>query len=137
VQPEGEIEESSQISVIVATCDPPAVVRRCLASLERYAAKAEVIFVDDGSPLPETNAVLKDFQLRNGWKLVRHQNPLTLVDAIPLLRGERGRPRHRPDCVLRQVGAMRPRTVAHKRAADGACTFRVAHGLCASRTQTS
>jgi transposase len=25
---------------------------------------------------------------------------LTLVDAIPSLQGERGRPRHRPDCVL-------------------------------------
>jgi transposase len=27
-----------------------------------------------------------------------------LVDAIPLLQGERGRPRHRPDCVLGDRG---------------------------------
>jgi transposase len=30
------------------------------------------------------------------------QQALTLVDAIPLLQGERGRPRHRPDCVFRR-----------------------------------
>jgi hypothetical protein len=29
---------------------------------------------------------------------------LTLVDAIPSLQGERGRPRHRPDCVLGDRG---------------------------------
>jgi hypothetical protein len=29
---------------------------------------------------------------------------LSLVDAIPLLQGERGRPRHRPDCVLGDRG---------------------------------
>ena len=29
---------------------------------------------------------------------------LSLVDAIPLLQGDRGRPRHRPDCVLRDHG---------------------------------
>ena len=29
---------------------------------------------------------------------------LSLVDAIPLLQGDRGRPRHRPDCVLGDRG---------------------------------
>ena len=29
---------------------------------------------------------------------------LALVDAIPSLQGERGRPRHRPDCVLGDRG---------------------------------
>jgi transposase len=32
------------------------------------------------------------------------QQALTLVDAIPTLQGERGRPRHRPDCVLGDRG---------------------------------
>jgi transposase len=32
------------------------------------------------------------------------QQALSLVDAIPLLQGERGRPRHRPDCVLGDRG---------------------------------
>jgi transposase len=32
------------------------------------------------------------------------QHALALVDAIPLLQGERGRPRHRPDCVLGDRG---------------------------------
>jgi len=29
---------------------------------------------------------------------------LSLVDAIPLLQGDRGRPRHRPDCVIGDRG---------------------------------
>ena len=32
------------------------------------------------------------------------QQALSLVDAIPPLQGERGRPRHRPDCVLGDRG---------------------------------
>ena len=32
------------------------------------------------------------------------QQALSLVDAIPLLQGERGRPRQRPDCVLGDRG---------------------------------
>jgi transposase len=32
------------------------------------------------------------------------QQALSLVDAVPLLQGERGRPRHRPDCVLGDGG---------------------------------
>jgi transposase len=32
------------------------------------------------------------------------QQALALVDAIPSLQGERGRPRHRPDCVLGDRG---------------------------------
>ena len=32
------------------------------------------------------------------------QQALALVDAIPFLQGERGRPRHRPDCVLGDRG---------------------------------
>lgn len=36
------------------------------------------------------------------------QQALTLVDAIPLLQGKRGRRRHRPDCVLGAVIMTRP-----------------------------
>ena len=32
------------------------------------------------------------------------QQALSLVDAVPLLQGERGRPRHRPDCVIGNRG---------------------------------
>ena len=32
------------------------------------------------------------------------QQALALVDAIPSLQGERGRPRHRPDCVFGDRG---------------------------------
>src|ERR1039458_4966282 len=32
------------------------------------------------------------------------QQALALIDAIPSLQGERGRPRHRPDCVLGDRG---------------------------------
>jgi len=32
------------------------------------------------------------------------QQALALVDAIPLLQGERGRPRYRPDCVIGDRG---------------------------------
>lgn len=76
VQPEEEARASSHMSVIVAIGPTPsAVVRRCLASLERYASKAEVILVDDGCPLLETKALLGDFHGRNNWKLIRHESP--------------------------------------------------------------
>jgi len=32
------------------------------------------------------------------------QQAITLVDAIPFLSGERGRPRNRPDCVIGEGG---------------------------------
>src|SRR5205809_876292 len=39
------------------------------------------------------------------WRRLRDwQQALSLVDAIPLLQGERGRPRHRPYCVLGDRG---------------------------------
>jgi GT2 family glycosyltransferase len=73
VQPEGEAKASSQVSVVVAICDSPRVVRRCLASLEKYAAQAEVILVDDGSKLPETIGMLRGFRDRNQWRFIRHE----------------------------------------------------------------
>lgn len=75
VQPEEEARAGSEISVIVAISDAPAVVLRCLVSLEAYASKVEVILVDDGSTFPETKALLRDIQMRNSWKFIRHESP--------------------------------------------------------------
>jgi GT2 family glycosyltransferase len=75
-QPEAEAEASRSMSIIVAINDAPWMVERCLASLDRYAAQAEVILVDDGSMLGETANVIRHFRERNGWKLVRHESPL-------------------------------------------------------------
>ena len=41
---------------------------------------------------------------RTGANRNDSQQALALVDAIPFLQGERGRPRHRPDCVLGDRG---------------------------------
>jgi GT2 family glycosyltransferase len=75
-QPRQEIEASKDMSVIVAVKDAPAVTRRCLASLQKFAPAAEVIMVDDGSELEETAAMLADFRDRNGWILVRHPHSM-------------------------------------------------------------
>jgi O-antigen biosynthesis protein len=64
---------SASISIIVAIHDAPAVTRRCLSSLERYAQNSEIILVDDASGLTETLEVIQHFSDRNGWKVVRHE----------------------------------------------------------------
>jgi GT2 family glycosyltransferase len=64
------------VSIIVAIHDSPKVTQRCLESIERYAAKAEVILVDDGSRLQETTDIICDYQQRNGWTLIKHDKPL-------------------------------------------------------------
>jgi GT2 family glycosyltransferase len=74
VQPEPEIRASGDMSIIMPVLDPPTL-RRCLASVERYAPRAEVILVDDGSVLEETKKIIRDFTSRNGWKCVRHESP--------------------------------------------------------------
>jgi GT2 family glycosyltransferase len=74
-QPQSENEASGAISIIVAIHDEPEVVARCLLSLERYAKKAEVILVDDGSKLDRTVSIIDDFGRRMGWKIVRHLSP--------------------------------------------------------------
>lgn len=75
-QPEDEVRASKDISVIVAIHDSPKVTRRCLKSLEKYGANAEIILVDDGSQLQETIHLIRDYQQRNGWTLIRHDDPL-------------------------------------------------------------
>jgi len=75
-QPGDEVEASRDISVIVAIYDSPKVTRRCLESIEKYGANAEVILVDDGSQLQETTDLIQDYEHRNGWILIRHKEPL-------------------------------------------------------------
>jgi len=75
-QPEDEVEASKDISVVVAIHDSPAVTRRCLESIEKYGANAEVILVDDGSRLQETTDLIQEYEHRNGWIVVRHKEPM-------------------------------------------------------------
>jgi len=74
-QPENEREASQEMSVVVAICDGPEVARRCLASLELYAPKSEVILIDDGSTLPETQRLIEEFRSRDSWTVIRHDTP--------------------------------------------------------------
>jgi GT2 family glycosyltransferase len=67
---------SASVSIVVPVHDAPAVTKRCLASLEKYAPKAEIVLVNDGSRLLETSDIIRDFIGRNGWKLVQHEKPL-------------------------------------------------------------
>lgn len=78
----GEVEQSiedalatTSMSIVVPIHDAPAVTRRCLSSLEKYALRAEIVLVDDGSHLVETENMIRGFVTRNGWKLVRHEKP--------------------------------------------------------------
>jgi GT2 family glycosyltransferase len=66
---------SASLSIVVPIHDAPAVTRRCLVSLEKYAPKAEIIIVDDASQLVETSGIIDDFASRNMWKLVHHEKP--------------------------------------------------------------
>ena len=70
-QPKAEAEASEMFAVIVAICDAPEMLYRCLASVEKYGPRCEVILVDDGSKLPETLAIISDFAKRNGWIAIR------------------------------------------------------------------
>ena len=75
-QPHHEILASSCISVVIAIHDSPKVTRRCLGSIERYGANAEITLVDDGSQLTETADLIRDYQQRNGWTVIRHNKRL-------------------------------------------------------------
>src|SRR5215467_14048000 len=61
---------SASMSIIVPIHDAPEVTKRCLASLERYAAAAEVILVDDASKLSDTIDIIREFSRRNRWKVI-------------------------------------------------------------------
>jgi len=68
-----DAQASASLSIVVPVHDAPTVTRRCLVSLEKYAPKAEIILVDDGSRLLETRDIIEDFVSRNRWKLAHHE----------------------------------------------------------------
>ena len=70
VQNTDDSAAGASMSIIVPVHDAPQVTRRCLASLERYAAEAEIILVDDASRLLETRAMVRAYCDRNRWKLI-------------------------------------------------------------------
>jgi GT2 family glycosyltransferase len=75
VQPKDEQDASGDFSVVMPIFDPPPLAR-CLASVERYAPKAEVILVDDGSILSETKRIIKEYATRNRWITVQNKSSL-------------------------------------------------------------
>jgi GT2 family glycosyltransferase len=76
-----DIEASASMSVVVPIHDAPTVTRRCLASLEKYAPKSEIILVDDASIQAHTLEVIRYFSSRNGWKVVHHEKSLGHSEA--------------------------------------------------------
>lgn len=74
VQETAEIEAGRQVTIVVAICDAPEVLNRCLQSLERFASSCEVVLVDDGSRKQETLTMIEDFSIRNSWKRIRFEN---------------------------------------------------------------
>jgi GT2 family glycosyltransferase len=74
-QPSATQASSAAMSIVIPIHDAPQVTRRCLASIERDARQAEVILVDDGSRLAETTQLVQEFGERNGWRIVRNQEP--------------------------------------------------------------
>ncbi len=75
-QSSADAQASESMSLVVPVHDAPAVTRRCLSSLERYAPRSEVILVDDRSVLPETLETIQEFRVRNGWRVIRHGEAL-------------------------------------------------------------
>jgi GT2 family glycosyltransferase len=72
-QPLEQKQAGASMSIVIAIHDAPAVLRRCLLSLERYATESEVILVDDASKLAETIDLIREFSTRNGWRAIRHE----------------------------------------------------------------
>ena len=75
-QPKDEVEASKDISVVVAIHDSPEVTQRCLESIAKYGANAEIILVDDGSQLQETTDLIQNYEQRNGWIVFKHSTAL-------------------------------------------------------------
>ncbi len=71
-----DAEASALLSIVVPVHDAPAVTRRCLTSLQKYAPNAQVILVDDASHQEETRALLEQFAVHNHWKLIRNGEAL-------------------------------------------------------------
>ena len=75
-QPKEEIEASKDFSVIVAIHDSPEITRRCLGSLEKYGGDVEIILIDDNSRLQETIDLIQDYEKRDSWVVVRHDESM-------------------------------------------------------------
>jgi GT2 family glycosyltransferase len=75
-QPQDEIQASQDISVIIAIHDSVEFTCRCLKSVERYGAKSEIVLVDDASELKETVNIIREYQERNSWKVIRHDKTM-------------------------------------------------------------
>jgi GT2 family glycosyltransferase len=71
-QPLEQKEATREFSVVVPVHDAPEVIGRCFLSLERYAPKAQIILVDDGSKMQQTRNLIDDYADRNSWKLIRY-----------------------------------------------------------------
>jgi GT2 family glycosyltransferase len=71
-----DAQASASMSIVVPIHDAPIVTRRCLASLEKYASKSEIVLVDDASILAETLELIRHFSIRNRWKVIRHEKSL-------------------------------------------------------------
>lgn len=69
---EAEIRASENISVIIPVHDAPVVTKKCLASLEKFGEKAEIVIVDDCSKSDLVKNMLDDYCNRNRWQLIRH-----------------------------------------------------------------
>jgi GT2 family glycosyltransferase len=96
---------SASMSIVVAIHDAPSVTKRCLASLERYATKSEIILVDDGSKIAETAGVIREFSSRNGWKVI--WNAEAQGHSAACVAG--GRVAHRPYlCLLNSDTVVTP-----------------------------
>lgn len=81
-QSEEEKQASGNFSVIIPIHGGTEVVRRCLSALEMYGGYAEIIPVDDGSPTQDTVDAIREYELRNGWKVVRHEKPKGVSRAV-------------------------------------------------------
>jgi GT2 family glycosyltransferase len=75
-QPQDEIQASQDISVVIAIHDSFEPTCRCLKSIERYGAKSEIVLVDDASELKETMNMIREYQERNSWKVIRHDKTM-------------------------------------------------------------
>jgi GT2 family glycosyltransferase len=75
-QPQDEIQASQDISVVIAIHDSFEPTCRCLKSIERYGAKSEIVLVDDASELKETVNMIREYQERNSWKVIRHDKTM-------------------------------------------------------------
>lgn len=75
-QPVEHRSASASMSIVVPIHNAPLVTKRCLMSLERYAAEAEVILVDDASQVQSTVEIIREFSARNGWKVISQPESL-------------------------------------------------------------